>query len=118
MKKYTFLILAMIVALSASAQDAKWQSLFNGRNLSGWTKMNGTADYKVKDKTIIGISKVKTPNTFLSTKKKYDDFILEFDFKVEDGLNSGVQFRSHSLKDYNNGRVHGYQFEIDPSDRR
>ena len=117
MKKYTFLILAMMVVLSASAQNPKWQSLFNGRNLSGWTKMNGTADYKVKDKTIIGISKVKTPNTFLSTKKKYDDFILEFDFKVEDGLNSGVQFRSHSLKDYNNGRVHGYQFEIDPSDR-
>jgi large conductance mechanosensitive channel len=32
-------------------------------------------------------------------------------------LNSGVQLRSHSTKDYQNGRVHGYQFEIDPSDR-
>ena len=54
---------------------------------------------------------------FLATTKNYGDFILEFDFKVDDGLNSGVQFRSLSLKDYNKGRVHGYQFEIDPSPR-
>jgi len=44
-------------------------------------------------------------------------FILEFDFKVDEGLNSGVQFRSNSLKEYKDGRVHGYQFEIDPSAR-
>lgn len=118
MKRHSLLILALIVVFTASAQEPKWQSLFNGRNLSGWTKMNGTAEYKVKDKTIIGISKMNTPNTFLSTKKKYGDFILEFDFKVDDGLNSGVQFRSNSTKSYQNGRVHGYQFEIDPSDRK
>ena len=47
----------------------------------------------------------------------YGDFILEFEFKVDDGLNSGVQIRSHSLKEYRNGLVHGYQFEIDPSPR-
>ncbi|HCF81256.1 MAG TPA: DUF1080 domain-containing protein, partial [Porphyromonadaceae bacterium] len=69
------------------------------------------------EKAIVGISKSGTPNTFLATNKMYDDFILEFDFKVDDGLNSGVQFRSNSLKEYQNGRVHGYQFEIDPSDR-
>lgn len=55
-----------------------------------------------------------TPNTFLATTKNYGDFILEFDFKIDDGLNSGVQIRSESKKEYNKGRVHGYQFEIDP----
>lgn len=44
-------------------------------------------------------------------------FILEFEFKIESGLNSGVQFRSESLKEYQNGRVHGYQYEIDSSPR-
>ena len=58
-----------------------------------------------------------TPNSFLCTRQAYGDFILEFEFKVDEGLNSGVQFRSESLKSYNNGRVHGYQFEIDPSAR-
>ena len=65
----------------------------------------------------MGISKTNTPNTFLTTSKDYKDFILEFEFKIEDGLNSGVQIRSESKKDYDKGRVHGYQFEIDPSKR-
>ena len=116
-RKTIITILAVIVTVSAWAQEPEWESLFNGRNLRGWEKLNGTAEYKVQDNTIIGISKLNTPNTFLATKKMYGDFILEFDFKVDDGLNSGVQFRSNSLKDYMNGRVHGYQFEIDPSAR-
>lgn len=116
-KKTVIAILAVIVTVSAWAQEPKWESLFNGRNLRGWEKLNGTAEYKIQDNSIIGISKMNTPNTFLATKKVYNDFILEFEFKVDDGLNSGVQFRSNSLKEYQNGRVHGYQFEIDPSSR-
>lgn len=117
MKKIFLLLFTLTFTVAIIGQEAKWQNLFNGRNLKGWTKLNGTAEYKVQDKTIIGISKSGTPNTFLATNKMYDDFILEFDFKVDDGLNSGVQFRSNSLKDYQSGRVHGYQFEIDPSPR-
>lgn len=100
------------------AQEGKWTELFNGKNLNGWVKLNGNAEYKVHDNIITGISKTNTPNTFLATKATYGDFILEFDFKVDDGLNSGVQFRSLSTKDFMNGRVHGYQFEIDPSSRK
>ncbi len=32
-------------------------------------------------------------------------------------MNSGIQIRSNSFDSYMNGRVHGYQVEIDPSDR-
>lgn len=39
------------------------------------------------------------------------------EFKVEDGLNSGIQFRSNSLKNYKDGRINGYQYEIDSSSR-
>ena len=117
MKK--LLLLAMMAAMfsTAQAQNDGWVSLFNGRNLKGWTKMNGKADYKVVDGAIVGISTLNTPNTFLVTKERYGDFILELEYKVEDGLNSGIQFRSQSKADYNNGRVHGYQCEIDPSSR-
>lgn len=104
------------IALSFSAQ-AQWEPLFNGKNLKGWKKINGAADYKVENGAIVGISKVNTPNTFLRTDKEYGDFILEMLFKVDDGLNSGVQFRSLSTPEYQNGRVHGYQYEIDPSPR-
>ncbi len=47
----------------------------------------------------------------------YDDFILELDYKVDSSMNSGIQIRSNSKPDYQNGRVHGYQVEIDPSKR-
>lgn len=103
------------VAATATAQN--WKPLFNGKNLNGWTRLNGKAEYKVADGTIVGKPKVGEPNTFLATKAEYGDFILEFDFKVDGNLNSGVQLRSHSDKKVMNGRVHGLQFEIDPSDR-
>ena len=119
MKKTRCILAALAlgcVALTAEGQ-AKWENLFNGKNLKGWTKLNGTADYKVEDGAIVGISKMDTPNTFLATRKQYGDFILEFEFKIDEGLNSGVQFRSLSDKSYQDGRVYGYQFEIDPSPR-
>ncbi|HHU97447.1 MAG TPA: DUF1080 domain-containing protein [Petrimonas sp.] len=117
MKKIAFLATTCMFVLASCSQGPKWQELFNGKDLQGWEKLNGTAEYKVEDNTIIGISAMNTPNTFLATTEEYGDFILEFDFKVDDGLNSGVQFRSLSMDEYQNGRVHGYQFEIDPSDR-
>lgn len=94
-----------------------WAPLFNGKNLNGWKRLNGKAEYKVENGAIVGYTKINTPNTFLVTKKSYGDFILELEFKVDDSMNSGIQFRSESKKDYRKGRVHGYQYEIDPSKR-
>jgi hypothetical protein len=48
----------------------------------------------------------------LCTKRDYGDFELRFEVKVDAALNSGVQVRSHSLPEYQTGRVHGYQVEI------
>lgn len=98
------------------AQDG-WQNLFNGKDFSNWEILNGTADYSIEGDMIVGTSKMGTPNTFLATKKTYADFILEVDVWVDNRLNSGVQIRSLSTPSYRNGRVHGYQVEIDPSRR-
>lgn len=110
-------MLALCISVAGVYAQNNWRSLFNGKNLKGWTKLNGNAEYKVKDGVIIGISRMDTPNTFLAFNEEFSDFILEFDFKVDDALNSGVQFRSHSIPEYRDGRVHGYQYEIDPSPR-
>lgn len=107
----------MLLAAVLPGMAQNWKQLFNGKNLSGWTVKNGNIKYKVEDNAIVGYTKYGEPNTFLCTKDKYGDFILEFEFKVDPALNSGVQLRSESSKDYNNYRVHGYQFEIDPSPR-
>ena len=111
------LLLALLMGCAASVMAQTWEPLFNGKNLNGWKRLNGKAEYKVEDNAIVGYTRANTPNTFLATKKNYGDFILELEFKVDETMNSGIQFRSESKKDYQNGRVHGYQFEIDPSER-
>jgi hypothetical protein len=112
-------LIALIVLMSWTRpqNNKNWNQLFNGKNLKGWTVLNGTAEYKVENGEIIGTSEIETPNTFLVTEKHYDDFILEYEMKMDEGLNSGVQIRSNSSSDYRNGRVHGYQVECDDSDR-
>lgn len=101
--------------LLSFASKAQWKDLFNGSDLKGWVKRNGNAEYKIENKTIIGVSHLNTPNTFLCTENLYGDFVLEVDVKVEVGLNSGIQIRSISDPAVMNGRVHGYQVEIDPA---
>jgi hypothetical protein len=93
-----------------------WQILFNGKDLSGWSRLNGDAEYTVEDGVIVGTAKPNSPNTFLTTDRKYGDFALEFEVMIDTFINSGVQFRSNST-DYMNGKVHGYQVEIDASSR-
>ena len=62
-------------------------------------------------------------------KRDYANFILELEFNVQNGLNSGVQVRSQCFETpksvvlggkrfaFPADRVHGYQVEIDPSKR-
>ncbi len=97
--------------------EAPWHRLFNGEDLSGWQQLGGQAKYAVENGELVGSTALNTPNSFLCTRQFYSDFILELDFKVDPRLNSGIQIRSNSFPEYKNGRVHGYQVEIDPSER-
>jgi hypothetical protein len=95
------------------AAEEGFVSLFDGKTLDGWTQRNGKATYRVEDGTIVGRTAKSSPNSFLCTDKAYCDFEVLFEVKVDPGLNSGVQIRSRSSKDYNNERVHGPQVEIE-----
>jgi hypothetical protein len=128
MKQFLF-CLSFFCVLSICAQkksNPEWQYLFNGKDLTGFRQLNGKASYRVEHGELIGTTVLNQPNSFLATEKEYGDFIFEVDFKVDDQMNSGIQFRSEQndakdkckvtdLKTPN--RVHGYQMEIDPSNR-
>jgi hypothetical protein len=128
MRKMFLFLLACLCGgvLQAQKNTAQWEYLFNGKDLKGFKQLNGKAKYTVEHGEIVGTTVLNTPNSFLATEKEYGDFILEVDFKVNDSMNSGIQFRSE-IKDANDKctltdkrtpeRVHGYQLEIDPSDR-
>jgi hypothetical protein len=118
--KNTLLVCSAILISSftvAQQKKAEWQNLFNGKTLDGWKEVNGTAIYDAKNGMINGTSVAGSPNSFLATEKQYGDFILELELKLDAPMNYGIQFRSESKPEYNNGRVHGYQMEVDPSDR-
>jgi hypothetical protein len=109
------LLIVGVCSLTAWADTTPWRALFDGQSLDGWVQRGGQAAYRVEDGCLIGTTVPNTPNSFMCTNQEYADFILEYEFKVDPTLNSGVQIRSHSKSNYNNGRVHGYQVEIDPN---
>ena len=115
------LLCVSVAALPLAASAARagdWEPLFNGRDLTGWRQVNGSAPYTVVDGAIVGTTVPGSPNSFLATEKTYGDFVFECEVLQEGGpSNSGVQFRSASRPEFQDGRVHGYQLEIDPSPR-
>jgi hypothetical protein len=130
MKTHRFLLSAALFGLSISSRaDDAFVSLFDGKTLTGWEQHSGKAEYRVQEGTIVGKTVPDTGNSFLCTAKKYSNFILEVEFKVDPSMNSGIQFRSNyytqeteveiagKKKKFPADRVHGYQFEIDPSTR-
>lgn len=112
-------LLAAVLGLAAADDESGWISLFDGKTLEGWTVKSGYATYEVVDGTIRGVTAEGSGNTFLCTEREFGDFELEFEVKVHDQLNSGVQIRSQ-LKDAEKensygGRVHGPQVEVEAS---
>ena len=116
------------LATAVHAED-DFVPLFDGKTLEGWEQHSWTAEYRVQDGAVVGKTVPNTGNSFLCTAKKYSNFILEVEFKVDPSMNSGIQFRSNyyteeteveingKKKKFPAYRVHGYQFEIDPSPR-
>ncbi|TKG92825.1 DUF1080 domain-containing protein [Puteibacter caeruleilacunae] len=122
MKKQIKILLVVTAALFMNTctmfDDTPWVSLFDGKTLHGWYRVNGHAEYEVSNGEIVAKALRNSINTFLCTDSVYSDFILELEFKADAKINSGIQFRSQSYPEYKNGRVHGYQCELDPSDRK
>lgn len=83
-------------------------SLFNGSDLAGWTDKDGNAPgdgWVVKDGAIF-LEKPGAGDLF--TVESYSNFILEFEFKMEENTNSGLKYRLWN-KD---GSVLGCEYQI------
>ena len=86
--------------------------LFDGATLDGWTAL-GDAIYEVDQGSILGRIG-GGGQSFLITDDTYADFLFEVELKAELPGNSGIQVRSHVNEE---GRLYGYQIEIDSSER-
>ena len=122
--------LFVALALPGAAPAQKPMDMINGKDLSGWVRRGGNATYAIEGREIVGTTVLNTPNTFLCTEATCGDFVLEYEFKVDPRLNSGVQIRSECFGlpkqvewqgkriEIPAGRVHGYQVEIDPDPKQ
>jgi hypothetical protein len=76
----------------AVADDDGFTSLFNGKDLTGWSG----ADYRVEDGVLV--CPADGGGTLLSTRQ-YANFVLRLDFKVPEGGNNGVGIRTPAQGD-------------------
>ena len=107
MKKAGFIL--FLFCLSISAGLSAQTSLFNGKDLSGWTAY-GTEKWYVEDGLLICESGPDAEYGYLATNKTFKDFELTLEFKQEADGNSGVFFRS-SIE---GTKITGWQAEVAP----
>jgi hypothetical protein len=81
--------LIFAAAGSVLAADHHKASLFNGRDLSGWT--GDTKGYTVEDGSLVSR---KDSGGKLYTESEHSDFSFRFDFKLASGGNNGVGIRA------------------------
>ncbi len=105
MNKLTLVILAAALFFSIgcsetpSSSDASadgWTALFDGKSLAGWRGYNDVETegiWVVEDGALHLVGREKgSPHVNIITEGRYDDFDFRFDWKVEEGTNSGVMF--------------------------
>lgn len=125
MMRHLFLLTALLIPACLLAADdpamsppepAEMQSLFNGKDLTGWD--GDPRLWSVKDGVLRGETTTENPakgNTFIIwTKGTTKDFDLRLSVRCNATNNSGIQYRSKHITERvgNNWVVRGYQHEI------
>jgi hypothetical protein len=109
MKLKLSLSLFIVLSLSAVTFAQKKQTLFNGKDLTGW-KIYGTEKWYAEDGLLVCESGPNKEYGYLGTEQKFKDFELTLEFKQEANGNSGVFFHS-SIE---GTKIAGWQAEVAP----
>jgi len=83
---------AVVNELSADEKSEGWTLLFDGKTLDGWRSFKSTtppAGWEVRD----GILARTGKGGDLMTVRQYEDFILDLDYRISPGGNSGIMYR-------------------------
>lgn len=108
MKKLSHFLL-IVALLSPTLSFAQTKSLFNGKDLEGWT-IYGTEKWYVEDGLMVCESGPDKGYGYLGTNDYYKNFELTLEFKQGADGNSGVFFRST----IDGTKITGWQAEVAP----
>jgi hypothetical protein len=102
-----------LLNIDAQAQKkGKWETLFNGKDLSGWHSWQSDKvlpQWKVEDGTIVLTEK---GGKDLVTDKEYGDFELEIEWNISEGGNSGIIFHVIEDKKYSQSYSTGPEIQV------
>jgi 3-keto-disaccharide hydrolase len=89
--KFHLLIVFLVASVSVGADSGEeWVSLFNGKDLTGWTIMND-AKFTVTN----GVVHLEKSTGWLRTDKVYTNFVFEAQWRgLEANFNSGLYIRA------------------------
>jgi len=98
MNNVVLCIVTLVVLTQAIAsEELGFVSLFDGKTLQGWVHVGAEKNgYLIKKEMLISPAE---ENGNLFTKKEYSNFILRFEFCMEEGANNGVGIRAPLRKD-------------------
>jgi sugar phosphate isomerase/epimerase len=102
------------ILLSVREEQERCKSIFNGKDLTGWTMIEG-GEWTVENGVLIGKNGVnwstdpEKTGSWLSSKKQYRNFRLELQFMINEKGNSGIFLRSSHEK---NPAFTGYEVQI------
>ena len=114
MKLLSPLIFFMLLFNSSYGQ--KWEYLFDGKSLEGWSVLDKPADVNIKDNSmVLRMTPYTSRHSFIRTNKAYKDFIFEVEFRRDLTIDSGILFRSVDAPDSSFSALFGYMVKIDPS---
>lgn len=93
-----FVVLGVLITVCADAQSLSdqerkegFQSIFNGKDLTGWVVMN-SGSWHVENNSLVSV--VGPGRGWLRSANAYEAFILRLEYKVSQGVNSGVFIRA------------------------
>lgn len=129
MRQNTFLWLMIIATgLMLSACNAKqnvlteqeleegWTLLFDGQSMEGWRDFKGegqiTAPWKVEEGTLTSLGEGSDSTGYIVSIKEYENFIVDFDWKVDEGGNSGFLYHVVERPQYKVPYVTGPEYQL------
>ncbi|ULL16709.1 DUF1080 domain-containing protein [Paenibacillus sp. H1-7] len=83
-------------ALTSDESKAGYRLLFDGESLNGWASTLNTAGWIVKDGNLVCKGE---RSGYLYTLEKFENFILDLEYRTAPNVNSGVFFRWSDLTD-------------------
>ncbi|GAB3985477.1 hypothetical protein GCM10028807_00810 [Spirosoma daeguense] len=103
-------LIGLVATAFTFASPPKWTSLFDGKTIKGWHSYHkeGVVGWYVEDGAI-------TPDGTggdLVTDKEYENFELEFDFKIPKGSNSGVVYKIIDNPEIKSTYMSGPEYQV------